>query len=156
MFQRVEPQHAGPNALGILVPAGARTPVVVRPRGLEWDLLPARWDGDTGKAPQFCAFGRDDAVNVARRFLAALEAAVATGVCPVQTFGDPGGKRVQVWLRTDTLVWIVCSRTPGMAYRPKLFATLDEATCEAERIAAVVWPAVDAVQEYYFNTQGFS
>ncbi|MBI1830518.1 MAG: hypothetical protein HYR84_03595 [Planctomycetes bacterium] len=156
MFRRVEAQQAGPTALGILVPLEARTPVIVRPRRLDWDLLPARWDGDAGQPPQFCAFARDEAVEVARRFIAALETAVETGDCPVQTVGDSRGERLQVWLRIDALVWIACTRVPGKPYRPMLFGSLAEATQAAEKLIAIVWPAPDAVQEYYFNTQGFS
>src|SRR5437773_2634572 len=149
MFTRVSPQHAGPSALGILVPHGAKTLVIVRPRALALDLLPARWDGDTGHAPEFCAFTRDEAAGVALRLIAALEAAAATGVNPVQTFGDVQVACLQIWLRTDEFVWIVCPRKPGQAYRPMIFATQEEATRDAETLAAFVWPRADARQEYY-------
>ena len=56
----------------------------------------------------------------------------------------------------NPLVWIVCRRATGQAYQPMIFATQEEATRDAEAIAAVVWPAADARQEYYFNTQNFS
>ena len=39
-FRRVEPHQAGARALGILVPPGPKTVVILRPRGLDWDLLP--------------------------------------------------------------------------------------------------------------------
>jgi hypothetical protein len=55
-FCRVDAQRAGPAALGILVPPGDKTLVVLRPRGLEWDLLPALWMGDAIAAPVFCQF----------------------------------------------------------------------------------------------------
>src|SRR5207302_3778230 len=38
-LRRVEDAHAGPHAVGILVPPGRRTVVIVRPRALIWDLL---------------------------------------------------------------------------------------------------------------------
>ncbi len=156
MFYRVEPQHAGAAALGILVPHGARTLVIVRPRALEWDLLPARWDNDSGHAAQFCVFGRDEAAGAARRLVHALESAVALGVNPVQTCGDAAGACLQIWVRTDEFVWIACRRAPGQAYQPANFASLDDARRGAEAIAAVVWPPVEVRQEYYFNTQNFS
>jgi hypothetical protein len=156
MFHRVEPQHAGLTALGVLVPQGAKTLVIVRPRALEWDLLPARWDGDSEHAPEFCAFGRDEAAGAARRLVQALEAAVAQGINPLQTCGAAAGTSFQIWVRTDEFVWIACRRTPGQAYQPAIFATLEEATHAAEKISAVVWPAADVKQEYYFNTQNFS
>ena len=151
MFQRVDLKHANATALGILVPQGAKTLVIVRPRALTFDMLPARWDGERGHAPQFCAFTRDEAAQVARRLIAALEAANAN---PVQTFGD--GDCFQVWLRTAEHVWIVCRRAPREAYQPILFATHAEAVCEAEKLSAYVWPAADASQQYYVNTQRLS
>ena len=156
MFHRVEAPQAGPNALGILVPQGATTLVIVRPRSLEWDLLPARWDGDANHAPEFRTLPREGAAGAARRLLHALEACVADGTNPLQTCGDTAGTSFQIWLRTDEFVWIACRRTPGQAYQPAIFASLDEARHAAEAIAAIVWPAADVKQEYYFNTQNFS
>ena len=153
-FLKVDARRAGGRALGILVPPGSPTLVIVRPRSLPWDLLPARWDGEGGHAPTFCSFGRDEAAGVARRFQKALDEAVAKAINPVQTLGD--GEHFQVWVRTDELVWLVCGRTPGQAYQPAVFATLEEATREAERLAPIVWPAADAGQEFYFNTQNFT
>ena len=156
MFTRIDPKHAGPNALGILVPHGAKTLVILRPRALAWDLLPARWDGDSERAPQFCVFTRDEAAQVARRLIEVLEAAVASGVNPMESFGEEQGESLQIWLRTEEFVWIVCRRAQGEAYQPMIFATHQDAAAAAERIAAHVWPAADARQEYYFNTQNFT
>jgi hypothetical protein len=153
MFQRVDAQHAGPSALGILVPQGTKTLVIVRPRALAWDLLPAKWNGDAAQPPQFCVFTRDEAAGVARRFMAFLE---STSANPVQTFGSANSEHTQIWLRTDEFVWIVCRRAPGAAYQPMLFASPEAAVSDAEKIAAVVFPAASVKQEYYFNTQNFS
>jgi hypothetical protein len=153
-FRRIEPRQAGPAALGILVPPGLRTLVILRPRGLPWDLLPARWDG--ARAPVFCTFSRDEAAGVARRLHKALEEAVALGVCPLQTIADPQGATYQVWMRTDEFVWIVCQRAPGKSYQPALFTDRDEASRHAEQLAPIFWPAADVEQEYYFNTQHFA
>jgi hypothetical protein len=156
MFHRVETRRAGPSALGILVPHGTTTLVIVRPRSLEWDLLPARWDGDAGHAPEFCTMPRTEAARAARHLLQALEDCAAAGTNPLQTCGDAAGTSFQIWLRTDAFVWIACRRTPGQAYRPVIFTNLDDAKHAAEAIAAIVWPAADVKQEYYFNTQNFS
>src|SRR5689334_4203117 len=137
MFARIDANKAGPQSLGILVPQGAKTLVIVRPRGLPWDLLPAKWDGDHATPPQFCTFSRDEAAKVARRLVAALEAASTN---PLETFGDAQAGRLQIWLRTDEFVWIVCKRAPGEAYQPVHFASLVEAIQAAEKIAAYVWP----------------
>lgn len=156
MFHRVEPRHAGLTALGILVPHGENVPVIARPRGLEWDLLPARWDGKPAHAPQFCAWPRAEAALEARRFFQALETCAAAGTSPLQTSGDRTGRIFQIWLRAEAFVWIACRRAPGQAYQPANFATLEEAQLAAARIAAVVCPAAGVQQEYYFNTQNFS
>ena len=151
MFTRVEPQHAGPAALGILVPQGAKTLVIVRPRASPWDLLPARWTGGSDQAPQFCVFTRDEAAGVARRLVKAIESAI---VNPLESFGDAERQTCGVWLRTDEFVWIVCRRTQGEAYQPMIFASPDEAEAEAKKLTAFLWPR-EATQEYYFNTQSF-
>ena len=155
-FRRVEPHVAGPNAFGILVPPGARTVVIVRPRSLGWDLLPARWDGDPAVAPVFCVLERDEAAQVARQLLQALDEAAARGVNPVETLGDPRGRAFQVWVRAAALFWIPCRRTEQRTYQPLLFASQPEARAAGEALARIVWPAADAEQEYYFNTQRFS
>ncbi len=155
-FARVDQRHAGPSSLGILVPHGARTLVIVRPRALAWDLLPARWDGESGHAPEFCHFTRDEAAAAARKLVRDLENAVSQGNNPVQSFGDQAEKCMQIWVRTEELVWIVCRRAPGQAYQPMIFASRGEVESEAEKIAAVVWPAPASRQEYYFNTQNFA
>jgi hypothetical protein len=155
-FRRVEARSAGAQALGILVPLGPQTLVILRPRALPWDLLPARWDGDSASTPVFCQFGRDEAAGVARRLQQALERGVASGINPVQTVGDARGEHFQVWLRSEEYVWLVCRRAPGQAYRPAIFASHDEALREAERLTPIVWPDAEAQQEYYFNTQQFT
>ena len=155
-FRPVEARYAGPTALGILVPPGARTLVILRPRSLPWDLLPARWDGSCDRPPVFCSLARDEAAQVARQLQNALEHAARTRINPVQTLGDSRGEAFQVWVRTDDYVWVVCHRTLGQAYRPAVFGSRDEARREGEQLARVLWPADDAEQEVYFNTQQFA
>jgi hypothetical protein len=155
-FRRVDAQRAGAAALGILVPLGANTLVILRPRGLEWDLLPARWGGDGGASPVFCQFGREEAAMVARRFQQSLEEAVLAGKDPVETFGDPARQEFQVWVRAGDFVWILCRRMPGQPYQPLTFASNEEAENAGRRIEPFFHPAPDANQEYYFNTQNFT
>jgi hypothetical protein len=149
VFQRVEPQQAGPSALGILIPQGAKTLVIVRPRALQWDLLPARWDGAMGHAPEFSLFSRDEAADVARRFVKSIE----KGVGPLESFGNAEQSCMQLWLRADEHVWIVCKRVQGEPYRPSTFASTKAAATAADAIEAILRPGADAVQQYYFNTQ---
>ena len=155
-FRRVEPQHAGARALGILVPPGTRTLVILRPRSLDWDLLAARWQGDPTAPPVLCDFERDEAAQVARRLPQALADAVARGVNPVETLGAPSGRAFQVWVRAAELYWIPCGRTTGQAYHPLVFSSQEQARTVGEMLAQILWPAADADQEYYFNTQKFA
>jgi len=152
MFKRIDPKHAGPDSLGILIPPGARTLVIVRPRALDWDLLPAQWDGDHAHAPQFCTFARDEAVAVARQLIDELQTSLSN---PLGTFGNSDGTCVQIWLRMNEHVWVVCRRQLGCGYEPMIFSSHEEATLAAESLASVVWPAGNSIQTYYFNTQAF-
>ena len=154
-FRRVEPQQAGPKALGILVPPGLRTLVILRPRSLDCDLLPARWDGDAARPPRFCTFERDQAAQVARQLQQSLAEAAARRVNPVETLGDARAREFQIWVRAAALFWIVCRRAIGRTYEPQLFTSREQALRVAETLATVVWPDDDAEQEYYFNTQKF-
>jgi hypothetical protein len=151
---RVDARQAGADALGILVPPGSRTIVILRPRTLGWDLLPVRWNGDPAVAPTFCTFGRDEAALIARRLGAFLEASDAAGEHAVETLGRD--RALQIWLRFGEHAWLVCSRAPGEAYRPVLFADADAARAAAERLAATLHPGPARVQKYYFNTQNFA
>lgn len=153
-FCRVDARSAGSTALGILVPPGAATLVILRPRGLEWDLLPARWTGDVGCAPAFCQFTREEAARLAQGLPQSLEESALAAESPIQTFGN--GTQFQVWVRHRDLVWIVCKRQSGRPYEPALFATLDEAARMAQHLEPYLLPAAGAGQQYYFNTQGFS
>jgi hypothetical protein len=154
-FRRIEARLAGPSALGILVPPGARTVVILRPRALECDLLPASWSGEKDAPPVFATFGRDEASVVARQLFEHLDTAVCQGVNPVETLGDAQGRRFQVWLRARDFVWIMCRRAVGQAYQPLVFDTYEQARAAAEILTSCVWPQADLVQDCYFNTQQF-
>jgi len=155
-FRRVDAQRAGASALGILVPPGANTLVILRPRGLDWDLLPARWEGDARVPPLFCQFGREEAAQVARRFYRILEEANLAGKNLIETFGNPLGHAFQVWIRTGEYVWVLCRRHPGKAYEPLLFTSQEEAENVGRLLDPFFRPEPDANQEYYFNTQNFT
>jgi hypothetical protein len=155
-YRRVDAQRAGTAALGILVPHGARTVVILRPRGLEWDLLPAHWTGAACAAPVFCQFEREEAALIARRVAQALEETARAARDPVETFGNPLGQEFQVWVRAGEYVWIVCRRVPGQAYAPVVFASSEEAENAGRCLAPFFHPGPEAAQEYYFNTQNFT
>jgi hypothetical protein len=153
VFRRVDAAQAHPGALGILIPLGPRTLVILRPNALEWDLLPAHWSGEARQAPVFCLFTREEAPGIARKLVQTLEDAVVQRLSPLETFGN--GPCFQVWLRTPDFVWILCRRAAGEAYRPAIFGTREEAVAAGERVAKYVWPVAGG-QEIYFNTQKFA
>src|SRR5262245_34084116 len=68
-LRRVSDQQAGPGALGILLPPGERTVLIVRPRSLPLDLLLVQ--GAAGTA--FRELTKTEAAGVALGFLTALE-----------------------------------------------------------------------------------
>jgi hypothetical protein len=153
-FRRVEDCRAGPRALGILVPPGRRTVVILRPRALSWDLLALRPGEEASTAAAFCDFGRDEAAGVARRVQRALEQAACAGGNLVEAVVAVRGYRVVV--RAAGYTWLACPRLPGQPYRAMDFATPDEAQGAAAHLAHYLCPHAEAGQEYYFNTQNFS
>jgi hypothetical protein len=154
-FRRVEDCRAGPHALGILVPPGRRTVVILRPRAVSWDLLALRPGEGPGPHAAFCEFSREEAAGVARQVQRTLEQAACDGGTPVEAVAGPvHGYRVCV--RAGGYTWLACPRVPGQPYRTMEFATLDEACDAAARLAQFLCPAAEAGQEYYFNTQNFS
>jgi hypothetical protein len=150
-FRRVVDHRAGPSALGILVPPGQRTVVILRPRALEWDLLPAQ--SEPGAA--FCAFGREEAALLARQVAQALERGAGAGPKAAAVVANPAGAGFLVRVHTLDLFWIVCLRAPGRPYQPHVFPSRDEAQAAFHRLIPFLWPNADADQEYYFNTQNF-
>jgi hypothetical protein len=149
-FRRVEDRRAGPTALGILVPPGGRTLVILRPRALDWDLLPLREGG-----PVFCEFGRDEAAGVARRVQRALEQGAGGGTSPVRAVPRADADGYHVRLTVCEWEWVVCRRVPGQPYQAAVFATLEVAGAAVASLTPVLWPVANAGQEYYFNTQNF-
>jgi hypothetical protein len=151
-FRRVAGNQAGPNALGILLPPGRRTLVVVRPRALDWDLLPLNPNENGG--PRFWEVGRVEGPDLAQRLFRALEEAARAGSGRVEPVADDGGYELRAGF--GLFVLVACSRRPGEAYQPYLFETLDLALEAAERLQQCLCPARDSEQEVYFNTRNFA
>lgn len=149
-FRRVEGQEAGPTALGILVPPGRRTLVIVRPRALEWDLLPLDPLRLSDGSP-FWEVGSAQAADLARRVAEALE-----GGARVEAIAAASGDGYEVRAGLGTFVLVACRREPGKPYRPHLFATAAEAVQAAEALTAFVCPADGVEQEIYFNARHFA
>jgi hypothetical protein len=148
-FVHVEGEQAGPSALGILVPPGRRTLLVVRPRPLDWDLLPL--DPESA-APRFWEVGRDFAPRLAQE----LARALAAGDNRVDAIAAPDSAGYHVRAGVGRFVLIVCARRPGQAYQPLVLDSVREACAVAEQVGRFVCPAPQAEQELYLNTRHFS
>jgi hypothetical protein len=135
-FRRVEADQAGPEALGILVPPGKRTFVILRPRALPWDAVLCKGADDL----TFAQLAHDEASAAAQGLYRALkerEEVVA-------------GVGTHLHLLVGPFVLVVCARVPGQPYTPLSSAAAPDA---AERFAAVLDP--EGEQELYFNVRFF-
>jgi len=152
-FRRVFGDRAGPDALGILVPPGRRTVVVVRPRALPWDLLLI---GPGEDMIRFRDFALEEAEAAAETIGRALDEWSTGGRGEIQTALAPGAPGFCVQVVVGTFRLIACPRAAGQAYCPMVFATMEEATQAALAMTGVLCPAPGARQEVYFNTRRFA
>lgn len=142
-FRKVEPEQAGPQALGILIPPSRRTFVILRPRGLPWDLLLCRSADDLS----FREMGHDEASAAAQALYRALREGAS-----VEAMARPDGYAVR--LIAGAFVLIACERRPGQPY--VVFVSGEDAVRAAsESLSRVVRPAEGAEQEVYFNVRFF-
>jgi hypothetical protein len=155
-FRRVDARYASPSALGILVPPGPRTLVILRPRALEWDLLPLRPGWERVQPAVFCTFEREEAAGVARRVQQALQHGAAKSPHPLEVVATTAGAGFGICARVDHFLWIVCARVTGQPYQPYLFGDMQAAELGTAQLVPFLWPRADAGQEYYFNTQAFA
>jgi hypothetical protein len=151
-FHRVEDEQAGPTALGILVPPGRRTFVILRPRALAWDLLLVR----SAASGVFHDMSREEAAIAAQRLYRALQAWAAGGPGQVEVFAAPGGTGFQVRAVVAAATLVVCPRNPGQPYQPLVLPDADAAQAAAGALTAVLCPRDGAEQELYFNGRHFS
>ncbi len=155
-FRRVDGDAASPDALGILVPPGQRTMIVVRPRSLDWDLLPARPLTPQQPAPAFLELHRDEATAMARKLALLLEGANGDEPGRVAAIAAPAQSGYWMQVELSALMLLACRRRPGEPYRPLLFPTHEEAAAAARQTAAVLFPPPGTEQELYFNLRHFA
>jgi hypothetical protein len=143
-FRRVEADQAGPSALGILVPPGKRTFVILRPRSLHLDLLLLR-------EPEGTVF-RDLAHDEASATAQALYRALRDGSLEVSL--RPLGQAALFYLVATIGVWtlLACPRVPGQPYQP-LTGREQEMAVAAANLGSLLRPANGSDQELYFNTR---
>jgi hypothetical protein len=147
-FRRVEAEQAGPAALGILIPPGRRTFVILRPRSLPWDLLVCRGEAD----PSFAQLTHDEASACAQGLFRALREWADDGRGVVEMIHTPEGFTLRVVVGGFALA--VCPRVPGRPYAALVCSEV-EAHEAASRLYDVLRPAGSAEQEVYFNTRFF-
>jgi len=148
-FRIVPGERAGASALGILVPPGTPTVLIVRPRSLSWDLLLVRGAGGT----TFQAMNREEAAATARGFFEALQewGQGRPGMIQAVAAGDG----FLVWADVGDFCLVACERRPGQAYRPLRLSDEAEARRVAARLTDVLHPPEQVEQEVYFNTHQF-
>jgi hypothetical protein len=147
-FRRVEPEQAGPGALGILVPPGKRTFVILRPRALPWDLLVLR----DPEGPAFHDLAHDEATFAAQTLYRALCEWAGGGPGLVEALPDPAGFRLRATVGPFAL--LACPRRPGRPYEP-LVCPPAEANAAVRDLTAALRPEGPAEQEVYFNSRHF-
>jgi hypothetical protein len=151
-LRRVEDGRAGPAALGILVPPGRRTFLILRPRALAWDLVllrtPQGWD--------FRAMSHSEAQAAARDLCRALEAWAAGGEGRLEEAASPEGPGFWLRARVGPFALLACPRLPGRPYQPHTFPDADAARAAARQLAPVLCPPAGVDQECYLNTCHFN
>jgi len=150
-FRWVRPEQAGPAALGLLVPPGTRTFVILRPRALNWDLILLQ--GVVGV--RFRDLSQTEAQTVAQSLSQALDRWGRGGrghISPVPT--ELGG--FHVWVDVDEFSFVLCARNPGQPYRPQWFATTEQAQQAILGVQSILPPPSDREQELYVNTRNFT
>ncbi|HZT79301.1 MAG TPA: hypothetical protein VFA26_03715 [Gemmataceae bacterium] len=154
-LRRVFADRAGPSAVGILVPPGRRTLLIVRPRGLPWDLLLVHPADGAVFHTTFRDLDRAEAESAAAGLCAALEAWAGGGPGQVEVVAEAGGQGWCVCAEVGPFPLIACRREPGRPYRPERFATQPAAEAAAAQVAGALRPPPGACREVYFNTNKF-
>lgn len=151
-LRRVADERAGPEAVGILLPPGKRTVLIVRPRALEWDLLLV--DGVAGST--FRELTREEAPGVADAFYRALERWSRGGPGTVQAVACTDRPGYQLWLDLEDYAMVACARVPGQPYQPLIIAEEQPARIAAARIGVALRPPANGEREVYCNTRNFA
>jgi len=151
----VEAREAGPGALGILLPPGPRTVLILRPRRVPWDLLLVRSGvgGDAGTP--FLHLEPEEGQAMAEGILRALQRWAAGGPGKVDAAYAADGAGYWVQAEVGAFPLVACERRPGQPYRPAAFASAAEAEGAAAAIGAALCPPPETGLEVYLNTRHF-
>lgn len=152
VWREVPDTQAGPTAIGLLLPPGERTFLIVRPRALSWDLLLLKGVAEI----HFWELGRAEGMTIARQFAAALRQWSAGGAGQIGAVPCAKDKGYLVWVDIEDFALIACAREPGRAYQPFVFAQQERAQAAVEHLRHALGPNSDAVRELYFNTRNYA
>jgi hypothetical protein len=152
----VEANRAGPAALGILLPPGPRTVLILRPRLVPWDLLLVRSGAGGEVGTPFLHLEPDEGQVMAEGVLRALQRWAGGGPGQVDVALAPDGAGYWVQVEVGAFPLIACERRPGQPYRPAAFASAADAAGAAAAIAAALCPTGDSGLEVYLNTRHFT
>jgi hypothetical protein len=155
-FRRVEAREAGPRALGILIPPGRHTIVVVRPRALAWDLLPLRSGLDLAASSPFHVVGHKEAPALAQELRQSLETWAEDVRGEINIYSLTPAEGYQVRAQVGRFLLIACNREPGRPYQPAVFATLEDARNTVSALNVYLRPDPEGGQELYVNARDFS
>lgn len=147
-LRRVEGHRAGPSALGILVPPGRRTFLILRPRALSWDLLLLR----PSSVNAFREIARGEADRLAQELLQALSQWSEGASGHVEEVVCPDGSGFWVRVRVGPFALLACGRQAGRPYQPLLFPDADTALSAAIQLRDILRPPAKKDQEVYLNT----
>jgi hypothetical protein len=146
-MRQVPGDRAGPAALGVLVPPGARTFLILRPRQLAFDLVLLRPD-----EPAFHDLALQEGQVAARQLVRAL---VERADIRIETPAGPGASGWRLQLTIGPFTLLACPREPGRPYRPWTLPDAASADAAAAALALLLTPGDDVVQEVYTNTRYF-
>src|SRR5262245_20703268 len=150
-LRRITGDKAGPTALGILIPPGQRTLLILRPRAVDWDLvLLLRPDG-----AGFRELARDQAAAGAQAVLNALEAWAGGGAGTVEPVAG-SNHEFHVRAIIGPFPFLACPRLPGRPYQPLVCADLEAAHHAARALTEALCPTPGCEREVYLNTSCFS
>jgi hypothetical protein len=152
-LRRVFANRAGPNAIGLLIPPGPRTVVIMRPRSVPWDFLCIHPDADTIR---FREFAREEAEAVAESLGEALEKDGTGANDKIETMPAPGSPGCCLRIALDRFHLFACPRAPGQAYRLMVWATPEEAMQAATALRQSLYPDDGETREIYFNSRHFT
>ncbi|HEV3203743.1 MAG TPA: hypothetical protein VGY77_05140 [Gemmataceae bacterium] len=155
-FRFVEGAIAGPNALGILIPPGNPTLVILRPRALNVDLLLIRQLENGSQEIRFWEIDRKEAREMGFQVHQALEAWATAGKGKIVVVRQPDREGCRIRVNMGTLTWLVCGRLPGQPYQAKTFTNEKDARNMVLWLAENLCPVTSDGRELYFNFHHFS